>query len=83
MTLRTYLDAAYALAVEERVLASQGVSRPALVADLEKQLGEPLPDEVSAEELEMAYRRRQAADNMEAQKRMGVMFEMARSPRGA
>lgn len=66
MTLRTYLDCAYALAVEERVLASQTIDRAQLVKDLEGQLGEPLPDEVAPLDFELMRRKRDALANQAA-----------------
>lgn len=77
------MDAAYALAVEERVLAAQAIDRNALVSDFEEQLAEPLSDEVSVEDLERAYRVRQARENLAAQDRLMGMMGMAGSAREA
>lgn len=79
--MRGYLDAAYALAVEERVLAHQGISRPSLIDEFEAQLMEVLPDEVSEEELERAAMRRQAEENRAANERLAAMMGMRRDAR--
>jgi hypothetical protein len=72
LTLRGFLDAAYALAVDE--LSQQGVSRGEVIAKLEENLSEPLADEVSGAEWENQRRRRIAEENRAATERLQALM---------
>jgi hypothetical protein len=64
--------------VEEFTLAQQGVARSDIVDELERNLSEPLPDEVSAEELELRRRKRVATENEMSIGQMAALMGMER-----
>lgn len=79
LTLHAYLDAAYALVVEEFVLGRQGVPHGEVIETLEEKLDEVLPDELTAEQIELARRKRIALENEQARGRMAGFMEMERT----
>lgn len=74
--MREFLDAAYAFAVD--VSVSDGVSRMDVISRLEEQLAEPVPGEVSEEEMQLMHRRRVARENAAATGRLRAMMGMER-----
>lgn len=64
--------------VEEFTLAAQGVGRSDAVEELERNLAEPLPDEVSPGELELRRRKRVATENEASIGQMAALMGMER-----
>jgi len=54
-----------------------------IIEQLEKHLNEPLPDEVSADELERRRRRKIAEENRAATERLAGVMNLERDPRRA
>ena len=73
-----YLDAAYALLVEDSTLIQQGVGRSEITEQLDKKLAEVLPEELSPMEAEMERRRKIAEENQAAMTRVAAMMKMPR-----
>jgi hypothetical protein len=74
--LRAYLDATYALVIDE--LAEQGVARSTVIDSIEKTLAEPLADELSAEMAEMMRRKRIAMENAPALESLAARADWSR-----
>lgn len=74
--MRALLDATYALMVDESV--TTGAARGDVVTALEKVMGEPLPDEVAAEEYERRRRARVAEENEQAVARLAGISTLPR-----
>lgn len=73
-----YLDAAYALLVEESTLTQQGIDRSELTERLEKALNEVLPEELTPQQAEIERRRKIAEENQGAMQRVAALMKMPR-----
>lgn len=79
-----YIDAAYALLVEDNTLVQQGVGRAEITEELDKRLNEILPEELAPAERELERRRKIGEENRLATERlMGLMKLPRRGAPGA